>query len=270
MTRLAVCLLALLAWPGLAWPAQAVERLVSLAPSLSEIVLELDAAELLVGVLDGGERPPALAGVASVGRYGQLEMESLLQLQPDLVLLWPDSIGPAQRQQLLDFGIPLLIVEPRDLANLAEQFAEIGKRIGRVEQGQRLRQRFDARLDRLAARYRRARPLRVFYQIWDRPLYTIGGRQIISDALRVCGAENVFADLSLPAPQVSVEAVLQRDPEVILAGSGAQLDIWKIWPDLAAVRLDQLWAVPDKGLERPSFQMLDATEQLCERLASAR
>ncbi len=264
MRRLALCLLALLAWPVLA-----VERLVSLAPSLSEIVVELDAAELLVGMLDGGERPPALARVPSVGLYGQLEMESLLKLRPDLVLLWPDSIGPGQRQQLLDFGIPLLIVEPRDLANLAEQFAEIGARIGRVEQGLSLRQGFSERLAELGARYRRERPLRVFYQIWDKPLYTIGGRQIISDALRVCGAENVFADLSLPAPQVGVEAVLQRDPEVILAGSGAQLGIWEIWPQLTAVRRQQLWPVPDKGLERPSFQMLGAIEQLCAQLAEA-
>lgn len=265
MIRLTACLLAVLAWP-----APAAERLVSLAPSLSEIVLELDASELLVGVLDGGERPPALAHLPSVGRYGQLEMESLLQLQPDLVLLWPDSIGPAQRRQLEDFGIPLLIAEPRSLAHLAEQFAEIGTRIGRAEQGRRLRRRFGERLAELAARYRRERPLRVFYQVWDKPLYTVGGRQIISDALRVCGGENVFADLELPAPQVSVEAVLQRDPEVILAGSGAQLDAWRRWPDLAAVARDQLWPVPDIGLERPSFQMLAATEQLCERLAEAR
>ncbi|WP_439859871.1 cobalamin-binding protein [Pseudomonas sp. MBLB4136] len=264
MTRLGLCLLALLAWPALA-----VERVVSLAPSLSEIVLELEAADLLVGVLDGGERPAALSHLPSVGRYGQLEMESLLKLQPDLVLLWPDSIGPAQRQQLQAFGIPLLVVEPRDLTNLAAQFAEIGARIGRQAQGESLRQRFDERRAELSRRYRRERPLRVFYQIWDKPLYTIGGRQIISDALRLCGAENVFADLSLPAPQVSVESVLQRDPEVILAGSGAQLDGWRRWPQLTAVKRKQLWPVPDKGLERPSFQMLAATEKLCARLADA-
>ncbi|UTW06518.1 cobalamin-binding protein [Pseudomonas benzenivorans] len=265
MTRLGLCLLALLAWPALA-----VERVVSLAPSLSEIVLELNAADLLVGVLDGGERPAALSHVPSVGRYGQLEMERLLKLQPDLVLLWPDSIGPAQRQQLQAFGIPLLVVEPRDLARLAEQFAEIGARIGRGEQGQLLRRRFSERLAELGQRYGREQPVRVFYQVWDRPLYTIGGQQIISDALRLCGAENVFADLSLPAPQVSVEAVLQRDPEVILAGSGAQLDSWRRWPQLAAVRRQQLWPVPDKGLERPSFQMLAATEKLCAQLAEAK
>ncbi len=263
--RLLVCLLGLLAWPVVA-----VERVVSLAPSLSEIVMELGAVDVLVGVLDGGERPPALAHLPSVGRYGQLEMESLLKLQPDLILLWPDSISRAQREQLQRLGIPLAIAEPRNLANLAEQFSEIGARIGRVEQGQRLRQRFNARLAELRARYRREQPIRVFYQVWDKPLYTIGGQQIISDALRVCGGENVFADLELPAPQVSVEAVLQRDPEVILTGSDAQLDAWRRWPQLSAVARQQLWQVPDQGLERPSFQMLAATEQLCERLAAAR
>ncbi|MHA6495193.1 cobalamin-binding protein [Pseudomonas borbori] len=265
MIRLFACLLGLLAWPALA-----VERVVSLAPSLSEIVLELGAADLLVGVLDGGERPPALAHVPSVGRYGQLEIESLLQLQPDLILLWPDSISAAQREQLQRFGIPLLITEPRKLAHLAQQFDEIGARLGRTEQGRRLREEFSTHLAALSARYRREQPVRVFYQLWDKPLYTIGGQQIISDALRVCGGENVFADLELPAPQVSIESVLQRDPEVIIAGTAEQLHAWQRWPQLTAVARDQLWQVPNKGLERPSFQMLAATEQLCELLAKAR
>lgn len=265
MRRLTLCLLACLAWPALA-----VERVVSLAPSLTEIVVELEAADLLVGLLDGGERPAALAHLPSVGRFAQLELESLLQLRPDLVLLGPDSISAAQRQQLRDLGIPQLLVEPRQLSELAEQFAEVGARIGHAEQGQRLRQQFNAGLARLGQRYRRERPLRLFYQVWDVPLYTIGGQQIISDALGVCGAENIFADLALPAPQVSVEAVLQRKPEVILASQQRQLDAWRIWPGVPAVARKQLWLVPDSGLERPSFQMLGAIEQLCKQLQQAR
>lgn len=265
MRTLAICLSLLLAWPALA-----AERVVSLAPSLTEIMLELEARDLLVGVLDGGERPPAVAQLPSVGRYGQLELESLLALQPDLVLLWPDSISSAQRQQLQRLGIPLLVTEPRTLANLAEQFADIGTRIGRVEQGHKLQRAFTAGLVRLSQRYRREQPLRLFYQVWDVPLYTIGGEQIISDALAVCGAENIFSELSLPAPQVSVEAVLERNPEVILAGVQTQLDAWHIWPGVAAVERDQLWLVPDNGLERPSFQMLGAIEALCQVLGAAR
>ena len=104
----------------------------------------------------------------------------------------------------------------------------------------------------------------MFYQVWDRPLYTVGGGQIISDALEVCGARNVFADLTLPAPQVSIEAVLQRNPEVILASDQAQLDAWKAWPQVAAVAQGQLLLVTDKGLERPSGQMIEATAKLCQ------
>jgi vitamin B12 transport system substrate-binding protein len=110
----------------------------------------------------------------------------------------------------------------------------------------------------------------VFYQVWDTPLYTLGGQQIVSDALKVCGAQNLFADLSLPAPQVSIEAVLQRDPDVVLAADTRQLEAWQRWPQMTATARQQLWRVPDKGLERPSWQMLDATERLCEVLAGAR
>lgn len=264
MRTLLLCL-ALVVSPQL----PAVERVISLAPSLSEIMLELDASDLLVGVLDGGERPEALEGVPSVGRVGQLEMESLLELQPTLVLLWPDSISRAQRDQLIQFGIPVLVAQPTSLAQLANQFAVIGQRVGRSEQGQALQRQFNQGLDQLRQRYRREPPLDVFYQIWNRPLYTLGGPQIIGEAIEICGGRNVFADLQLPAPQVSVESVLSRNPDVILAGSGAQLSEWSAWPQLKAVRKGQLWEVPDKGLERPSFQMLGAIGKLCEVMGQA-
>lgn len=261
---LAVLLLALSA------QALAVERVVSLAPSLSEIVLELGAADLLVGVLEGGERPAALADVPSVGRYGQLEMERLLSLKPDLILLWPGSVGPAQREQLQRLNIPVYVAEPHSLEQLTTQVEAIAEQLGRADAGRQLAARLRQRLDELRQRYRRAEPLRVFYQVWNSPLYTVGGGQIISDALGVCGARNVFDDLKLPAPQVSVESVLQRNPEVILAGDQPQLDAWKAWPQVSAVVSGRLLLVPDKGLERPSGQMLEALARLCQVLAPDR
>lgn len=251
-------------------PLLAAERVVSLAPSMSEIMLELGAQTRLVGVLDGAERPAALAHLPSVGRFGSLELETLLSLEPDLLLLSPGSLPEAQLRQLADLGLPFYLGQPRSLEQLAEQFAEIGARVGRAERGRELRERFLAGMDSLRGRYRRPAPLAVFYQIWHQPLYTIGGQQLIGESLAVCGARNLFDDLRLPAPQVSIEAVLAREPQVILGGSGAELQHWQAWPQLPAVRLKQLWSVPDKGLERPSFQMLAATERLCEMLARAR
>ncbi|TPG81020.1 cobalamin-binding protein [Pseudomonas mandelii] len=251
-------------------PAAAVERVVSLAPSLSEIVVELGSADLLVGVLDAGERPAALKDLPSVGRYGQLDMERLLSLKPDLLLLWPGSVGPAQREQLKRLNMPTYVVEPHSLEQLTAQIEAIAIQLGRPERGVTLAADLRQKLDNLRQRYRRDKPLQVFYQIWDRPLYTVGGGQIISDALEVCGARNVFADLTLPAPQVSVEAVLQRNPEVILASDQAQLDAWKTWPQVAAVAQRRLLLVTDKGLERPSGQMVEATAKLCQLIAPER
>lgn len=241
----------------------AAERVVSLAPSLSEIVMELGAADLLVGVLDGGERPVALAQVPSVGRYGQLDMERLLSLKPDLILLWPGSVGPAQREQLQRLNIPVYIAEPHNLEQLTVQVQAIAARLGRADAGQQLAAQLRQRLTELRRRYRRAEPLRVFYQVWNSPLYTVGGGQIISDALTVCGARNVFDDLNLPAPQVSIESVLQRNPEMILVSDQAQMDAWKAWPTMA----ERVRQGPDKGLERPSGQMLEALGRLCRVIA---
>lgn len=245
-------------------------RVVSLAPSLSEIVVELDSADLLVGVLDAGERPPAIADVASVGRYGQLDMERLLSLKPDLLLLWPGSVGAGQRDQLKRLNIPTFVAEPHKLTQLATQIEAISKQLGRPERGAKRAAELREQLNDLRQRYRRDVPLRVFYQVWDKPLYTVGGGQIISDALEVCGARNIFAELKLPAPQVSIEAVLQRDPEVIVAGDQAQLGAWKAWPQVAAVRQGRLLLVTDKGLERPSGQMISATAKLCQSIAPDR
>ena len=250
------------------WPLAAAQRVVSLAPSLSEIIVELQAGELLVGVLDAGERPPELTHVPSVGRYGQLDLERLLSLKPDLILLWPASVPPAQRAQLERLGIPLYSAEPHDLDSLIAQIETLGERLGRAERGREYAGELRARLHALREQYRREPPLRVFYQVWDQPLYTVGGGQIISDALKVCGARNVFADLPLPAPQVSIESVLLRDPQVILVGDRGQLAAWKTWTQVAAVRNDQLLLVPDKGLERPSGQMIEATARLCQALAT--
>ncbi|MEZ1317418.1 cobalamin-binding protein [Pseudomonas fluorescens] len=250
--------------------AGAAGRVVSLAPSLSEIVVELGAADLLVGVLDAGERPAEMQNLPSVGRYGQLDIERLLSLKPDLLLLWPGSVSPAQRDQLQRLHIPTYVAEPHDLEQLTAQIEAIAAQLGRPERGVVLAGDLRQQVAALRQRYRRDEPLRVFYQVWDRPLYTVGGGQIISDALQVCGARNVFADLKLPAPQVSVEAVLQRNPEVIVASERAQLEAWKAWPSVAAVAQGRLRALPDKGLERPSGQMVEAVARLCRVIAPDR
>jgi len=247
--------------------ASAAQRVISLAPSLTEIVVELGAQQRLVGILDAGPRPAGLEQVPSVGHYSQLNTEALLALKPDLLLLWPGSVGVAQRDQLQRLGIATLVVDPHTLDELAVQIEVVGQHLDASEKGRRLASDIRQRLAALSERYHRQVPLRVFYQVWDKPLFTLGGQQIISDALRVCGGENIFNELRVPAPQVSIESVLQRDPQVILVPDQAQADAWRAWPKVEAVKAGRVWA-SDGALERPSAAMIDAVESLCHKMAS--
>ena len=115
----------------------------------------------------------------------------------------------------------------------------------------------------------------MFYEIWNDPLYTIGGHHLISEAIGLCGGSNIFASLSLPAPMVSVEAVLAAQPEVIVAGSdnGTRppwLDDWKRWPALPAVRTNNLFVAQGDLLHRPGPRFIDGVEALCTTLGEAR
>ncbi|HEX6136102.1 MAG TPA: cobalamin-binding protein, partial [Casimicrobiaceae bacterium] len=117
--------------------------------------------------------------------------------------------------------------------------------------------------------------LRVFYQVADAPLFTLGGHHLVSRAIARCGGENVFASLAIAAPQVSVEAVLAADPQVIVAGTAravrpAWLDAWSRWPALDAVRYGNLFTVDADLLHRPGPRFVDGVEQLCRTLAQAR
>jgi len=98
------------------------------------------------------------------------------------------------------------------LDELADGLARIAQAVGAPGEGQRLVSQFRERLASVRNRYRQLPTVHVFYQVWDKPLYTVGGTQIISDAIEVCGGRNIFVDLSQPAPQVGVEAVLTRNP----------------------------------------------------------
>ena len=255
---------------SLCLPVLAAQRVVSLSPSMTDSVLELGAGARLVGVLDGDERPAQLAALPSLGRYGQLNLERLLSLQPDLVLVWPGSIPDAQLARLKGLGLTLYSAEPHTLDDIPRQLEALGALLGAEEKGRSLAADFRERIAGLRRDYARERPLRLFYQVWDRPLYTLGGPQVVSDALRVCGARNLFDDLAQPAPQVGIESVLARDPEVILAPNPAQAAEWQRMQQLSAARLKQLWVLPDRNLERPSYAMLAATEKLCRLLATAK
>jgi len=171
--------------------------------------------------------------------------------------------------------VAVFVSNPATIDGIAADLERLGALAGTLPQAMQRAADFRGRVARLADAHAGARKVRVFYEIWNVPLYTIGGQHLISEAIRVCGGENVFASSSLPAPGVTIEAVLAAQPEAIIAGADggarpAWLDEWKRWPRLPAVERDNLYTVDANLLHRASPRFASGVAQLCDALDEAR
>ncbi|MEO8677356.1 MAG: cobalamin-binding protein [Casimicrobiaceae bacterium] len=254
-------------------PAPA-QRIVSLAPHATELLFAVGAGSRIVGTLDTSDWPAAAKAIPRVGDSRALDLEQILTLKPDLIVTWPWT-APAQVDVLRARGIPVFTTMPATIDGIAANLERMGALAGDPAAGWRESKAFRDRLAQLRARNAEARKVRVFYEIWDAPLYTIGGRHLITQGIEVCGGKNIFAALTLPAPAVDVEAVLAAKPEAIIAGAerGARpgwLDGWRRWKELPAVAKDHLYAVDADLLHRPGPRFLDGVDALCVAIAGAR
>ena len=257
----------------LAAPAR---RIGSLAPHLAELAHAAGAGPALVGVSAHSDYPPEVRDLPQVGGGQGLDLERILALRPDLVLAWHSGNPAGALQRLEALGLTLYRSEPADLAAIATSLEQIGALAGTGDAARRSAQAFRDRLAGLHARYDGRRPVSLFYQLWHRPLMTIGGGHWLNDALRTCGGVNVFAGESRQVLALDLEAVLARDPEaLVLAGSagedpGAALAPWRAWSSLEAVARGRLYWLETERLHRPTPRLLEDLEVLCEQIDAAR
>ena len=257
----------------IALPAPA-QRIVSLAPHATELLFAAGAGSRVVGVLSPADWPPEAARLPRVGDARALDLERILALKPDLAVAWP-YLAPAQIERLRALGLPVYISDPHTPEAIAEDIERLGALAGSTDAARAHAAEFRAKLSALLAKPRDGSKLSVFYEIWNQPLYTIGGKHLITTALDLCGGGNVFAWLAFPAPQVSLEAVLAAAPEAIVAGTDdavrpAWLDEWKRWRELPAVAHGNLFVVDANLLHRAGPRFTDGVAQLCAALDQAR
>ncbi len=250
-------------------------RIVSLAPHITENLFAAGVGDRVVGVVAYSDYPPEAATRPQVGGYSQLNVEAVLALQPDLVVAWASGNPPAALEQLAAIGVPLYYSQPRTVEDIARTLVAFGQLGGAPEVGEAAAAAFRQRVEELRRTYANRPRVSLFYQIWDQPLRTVGGQQIISDVMALCGGRNVFAALPGLAPVVSVEAVLAANPEAIVASGMGEarpdwLDKWRRWPQLAAVAGGHLFFIPPQLLQRPTPRLLQGAEQLCQALEMVR
>ncbi|RXZ39000.1 cobalamin-binding protein [Oxalobacteraceae bacterium CAVE-383] len=250
-------------------------RIVTLAPHATELVFAAGAGARIVGAVDYSDYPDAAKAIPRVGSNSMVDIERLIALKPDLLVVWLHGAALRQMEKLRGLGIPLFYSEPRQLKDIPDDIVRLGKLAGTGPQAQSAAAALRTQLAALEAQYRSRPPVRLFYQVWPHPLYTLNGKHIVSDAIRLCGGVNIFGGLPALAPTVNVEAVLLEDPEAVITGDLNRADadnlaLWRAYPAMLAVRRGNLFALDGDLLSRPGPRMIEGAAGLCKSLEIAR
>lgn len=251
-------------------PAQ---RVISLAPHVTELLFAAGGGSRVAGVVSYSDFPEAAKKLPNIGSNRELDLERIMALKPDLIVVWRHGSSERQIEMVRKLGLPMFHSEPRKLEDIPESLLKLGQLMGTDDAARTAASALSRQLADLRSRYAKRRTVRSFYQVWDKPLYTLNGAHIVSDALRLCGGENIFAGLAVTAPVVSVEGVLQENPEAIFATAEKNyggVNMWKPYGTLTAVRNDNLFTIDGHLLNRAGPRMIAGAQVLCEKLELAR
>lgn len=254
---------------------QPAQRIVSLAPHITEMLFSAGAGDRIVGTVAFSDYPEAAKQIPQIGSYQHLDFERITASRPDLIVGWKSGNPLAALEHLENLGFTLFLSEPRVIGDIADNIEKLAQLTATEAVARKSIQPFRDGLRKLAARYGDAAPVTVFYEIWHQPMMTLNGEHIVSNVIGLCGGRNVFAALSNLAPRVGIEAVLRQNPQVIIAsGSGSErpewLDDWKQWPSLRAVKNNHLFSIPPDIIQRHSLRILQGAELLCDQLEQVR
>ena len=253
-------------------PAQ---RIIALAPSITELVYAAGAGGRLVGVARFSDYPAAAKDIQHIGDASRIDLERVLSLKPDLIIGWISGNPAADVERLEQLGFRIYMVEPATLAAMPRLLRAIGTLAGTGASAQGAADEFERSVTALRERYGARPTVRVFYEIWHQPLMTVNGRHMISGVIRLCGGANVFAELTTLTPVVSLEAVITAQPEVVLGGSSATTPgefaaQWRSYEGFAGMRnVKAMYVDPDR-IQRQTPRILEGAQTVCGHLEKFR
>lgn len=248
-------------------------RIVSLAPNLTELTFSAGAGSQIVGTVEFSDYPEAARAIPRIGDAFRIDYERLLALHPDVVLAWESGTPKNVIERLRALNVNVRVVATYRIADISVAMREIGAISGTAAIAEGVGAQFERDIEALRQQYSARPTLSVFLQINDRPLFTVNGKQIMSEIVSLCGGRNVFADLNDLAPEIGEEAVIAADPQVILAtdNSGEDaLEHWRHWQRMKAVRTGNLYVLSPDDMARPTTRLALGATELCRTLETAR
>jgi iron complex transport system substrate-binding protein len=248
------------------------QRIISLAPSVTETLFALGAGDSVVGVSTYCDYPPEVAKIKRVGSFLTPNVEEIVALRPDLIIGVPSPGNEDPVKTLQSLGLKVVIVEGDTVRQMRESIDTIGQAIGRPAAGRHLIEQIDARMDAIQERVREAPARRVLMAVGQKPLVAVGSGMFQDELIRMAGGINVAGGTGLAWPHLNIEVVIAWAPEVIIdATMGTEenahaLDFWRQFPSLPAVREQRLYGYRSYQLLRPGPRIPDALDTIARTI----
>lgn len=250
--------------------AKPARRVVSLAPSVTEILFAVGLDAEVVGVTTFCDYPAQAKAKPKIGSSTP-NLEAILGLKPDLIVGNKDYIRPDVLAKLEQLKVPVFILSPQTVEDILVHIGTVGRLVGRDREARAVVQGLRGRVGEIRSRMAAAKPVRVFYVVNTDPLISVGAGSFIHQMLELAGGENIVGQTAVSYPKVSLEEVLRRDPEVLLFPVGATEGIpeaeqrqWRKWTALSAVAHNRLHQVKAELVNRPGPRVVDGIEALAK------
>lgn len=247
-------------------------RIVSLAPSITEMLFAMEAGDQLVGVTDFCDYPPEASKKPKVG-YSNPNMEVLVALQPDLVVAPNDFLKPDIIAKLEQLKIPVFVLGDKNVEGIFVHIQTLGRIVGRSQKADAVAMQLRQQVTAVQQRIQGMIPVRMLYVLNSQPLITVGPGSFIDQLIGMAGGMNIAAKSATPYPRLSLEAVLQEDPEVLVFPVGkaegiseSEQQTWRQWSTMTAVKRGRLHQISADWLNRPGPRIAKGLESLANIL----
>lgn len=251
------------------------ERIIALSPHSVEMLFAMGAGDKIIATTEYADYPAAAKKIERIGGYQGILIERVLELNPDLIIVWQSGNKSEQSAQLKKLGFNLYFSNPTTLNSIATELVDLGELVGHQAQATQLAEQFTQHLTSVTKQFADKSPVKTFYQLWPAPLQTAAGNSWIQHMIKICQGDNIFNDAVNDYPKVSLENVVLRSPEVFIIPIANYQQVpddinWQKWPELPAVKNDQLYYLNADLLHRASPRVLDGLDELCQSIDKAR
>ena len=249
--------------------------IIALAPHIVEMLYDIGAGEQIIGTTSFADYPEQAKKIPRIGNYVRLQLERVIELQPDLIIAWKSGNPSDDLSRLEQLGFNIIYSQPHTFSDIAKEVRSFAKVTGHTLQGESVAKKFEQELAEIKQRYQNKTEITGFYELWSRPLTTVAKGSWPQQFLNICKVKNPFESVITPYPQISIEQVLPASVQLIIQPlsenqSEREGFNWQDWPIIPAVANKQILQPDADAVHRMSLRSLTALKDLCATIDQTR